>query len=102
MSATENILNDVNRTVLNHYKHRIQQTILDEEVKKLASSQLTQDLTELTEKIDTALNEWNNLGGASSEEADRKNKMWWYDKYREILTAAKEQFKRDKENLRKW
>jgi len=76
--------------ILRHYRYRIEQFSLHDDVKGLASVTMKQDLSELQGKIDAALEERNKL-----------SKQEWDRKYDEILKDAKIQFKSDSEKFQR-
>ena len=92
---------DVIEPVLRHFRYHIQEFPKDDVVKAIASPQLLQDLTELTNKIDAAIKDWNDVGGAAAAKGPSKNDALedWHVEHDKILKVATEQFKKGFEKL---
>ena len=76
------------KRILEHYKHRIDEFLQDENVKPIASPHLTKHIAGLRQEIDSA------MGGLASLKTDSETKNWIRD-HANVLKPAVAQYQKD-------
>jgi len=81
------------KRILEHYKHRLDGFLQDENIKPVASVHFTKHITELKQKVDDALHEL----GSLKNEAEIKS---WAKRHHDILKPAVSQYEKDAKQFR--
>jgi len=84
---------DLLKRILEHYKHRLDGFLQDENIKPVASVHFTKHIVDLKAKVDDALGE---LGSLKSETEIRA----WAKRRRDILKPAVSQYETDAKQFR--
>jgi hypothetical protein len=80
--------------VLDHYKHRLDEFLQDENIKPLASGHLTKHITDLKQKVDSALASLASLENGT----DAVTRNWIRD-HTDVLKPAVTQYEKDAKQL---
>ena len=84
---------DLLKRILEHYKHRLDGFLQDDNIRPVASVHFTKHITELKQKVDDALHEL----GSLKNETEIKN---WAQRHHDILKPAVSQYEKDAKQFR--
>ena len=78
------------KNILEHYKHRLDEFLQEENIKPVASGHFSKHITDLKQTVDHALSDLGSLRSDMDDETES-----WARKYRDILKPAVSQYEKD-------
>jgi len=76
--------------ILEHYRHRLDEFLQEENIKPVASGHFSKHITDLKQTVDHALSDLGSLRSDMDDETES-----WARKYRDILKPAVSQYEKD-------